>query len=225
MCAWKIPEQMNVNPLKFIDCETKYHAYLLGMLWADGYISPMARYRVELVIIKSDFDDIRGCINKTGEWGKITKNYQRADGIIRKPQEGIATGNKMLCDFLVKNDYRQKSVKSADKILKNIPKTLHKYWYRGYYDGDGYCYYRPKKCCQLGFGGSYEQDWTFVENLMNKFKVSYKIKRDISNKGHKSSVLRVTKKESVLKFFNFIYEDYDALGFSRKYKTYQSILE
>lgn len=222
---YKKPEELNVNPLGFINCKTKYHAYFMGLLWADGYVYPKGGNRVELIMVKKDFDDIRDISDKLGKWCKLTKNYQRSDGIKRQKQEGICTGNKMLCNFLCDNDYNEKSLKSADKILKIIPKKWHKYWYRGYYDGDGYCYYKKKQCCQLGFGGSYDQNWNFLEQLMIGLDIKYKIKQYISPKGHKSSTLRATKQTDVLKFFKFIYDKYDDIGLSRKYDKYQEILE
>jgi len=52
-------------------------------------------------------------------------------------------------DFLSENNYKEKSYVSATKILNKIPNNLKKYFFRGYFDGDG-SIYKYEKYYQVG---------------------------------------------------------------------------
>ena len=137
----------------------------------------------------------------------------------------IHTSNKLLVNFLIKNNYGPHNIKSADRILKNIPSHLYKYWYRGLIDGDG-CWYINEKNYnyQFSLAGSYKQDWSYFEHLLNKLKIKYSVQRRIQN-NNKSSCIRITNKHGIIKLGNFIYNNYkiDNIGLKRKYDKYKLI--
>jgi hypothetical protein len=193
----------------------KESVYTLGLMWADGYIYPKAN-RVSITCIKSDMDDIKDVIMSTYDW----KIYIRNAKGVRKEQLTFMTHNKEFCQWLVSYDYASKKSKSADKILDFIPQKYHKYWWRGYLDGDG-CIYTTK-FFQVFFTSSYNQDWNFV----NKFpiKLQWKELKRKTNKGSYSRRMLTTKKNCLL-LLDFIYNGYegDKIGFTRKNKKYLEI--
>ena len=222
----KTANKYKVNPNIFIKNLSKEAVYILGLLWADGYIlSKKYANSVKLECIKKDILIFYNIFQKTGNWGILFRNIKN-----RQPQGLIHTSNKLLVNFLIKNNYGPHNDKSADSILENIPKHLHKYWYRGLIDGDG-CWYINRKnyIYQFSLAGSYDQDWTYFENLLNKLKIKYSIQRRIQLRKHqkstKSSCVRITNKQDIVKFGNYIYDNYhiNNMGLKRKYDKYMLI--
>lgn len=219
----KLFSKYKVNPNIFIKNLTKESAYILGLLWADGYVlSKKYIHSIKLECIKKDILIFYNIFQQTGNWGLLFRNRNN-----RQPQGLIHTSNKPLVTYLINNNYGPHNIKSADSILNNIPAHLHKYWYRGLIDGDG-CWYVNKKrhAYQFSLAGSYKQDWTYFKSLLNKLKIKYSISRRVQLRKDasdtKSSIIRITNKPDLIKFGTFIYDGYiiDHIGLQRKYDKY-----
>lgn len=214
-----------VNTEQFINIQTPEVAYILGLLWADGYI--YHPHRIEIECIKDDLITLLPFFNKTGQWGTYFRHR-----VNRKEQMSILTSNKTLVNFLTQNDYIAKSEKSADKILSLIPDNLKHYWFRGIIDGDG-CFYINEKnnCYQFSLASSYSQDWTYFEILCDKLgiKASIARRKQITRQGKEntSSIIRITDRKSITIFGNYIYNNYkkDSMGLKRKYDKFMIIKE
>jgi len=219
-------DKYKVHPNTFINCQSKEAAYILGLLWADGYIiSKHYTHSIKLECIKKDILTFYNTFQKTGDWGLLFRSRKN-----KQPQGLIHTSNKPLVTYLISNNYGPYNIKSANNILNNIPEHLHKYWYRGLIDGDG-CWYINKKnyCYQFSLAGSYKQDWTYFENLLDKLKIKYSISRRVQLRKNadntKSSVIRITGQLNLIKLGTFIYDkhDIDNIGLQRKHDKYKSI--
>jgi hypothetical protein len=131
-------------------------------------------------------------------------------------------------NFLIENDYDKKSYTSANKILSKIPNEIKHYWFRGLIDGDGCFYhYTPKKGStlrQFVLTSTYEQDWTYFENLCKELEIKYTIKR-IKNIKSASSVIRITNKKGIKKLGEYIYQNFkkDSIGLIRKFNKFKLI--
>ncbi len=193
-------------------------AYVLGLLWADGFLSVNTN-RVTIESVEEDLITLYPFFNKLGIYNRSFRHREN-----RKPQMSISFSDKSVSNFLSSADYFAKSNKSADKILDSIPEHLKHYWFRGLFDGDG-CIYNNGKIVQICVASSYEQDWTYLENLCKRFGINYKIKLSITRKGHKSSVLRILGMKNYLTFLDYIYQSYenDSMGLKRKYDKYQKL--
>jgi hypothetical protein len=100
------------------------------------------------------------------------------------------------------------------------------YFLRGVIDGDG-CFYINKKTNQTQFSlaGSYNQNWNYFTDILNSLNIKYNIKKSkIKKEGkiHKSSVVRITKRNDIVKLGDFVYVNYemDKMGLKRKYDKY-----
>lgn len=211
-------EEYNINPNTFINPIIPEVIYLLGLIWADGYI---VRNEIRIENLKSDILDIKTTFDATGKWNFLERNRKN-----RQPQMRVVGGNKIITDFLRDNDFLVKTESSACKILNKIPENLLFYWFRGLSDGDG-CFYRNEKNNQTQYSlcSSYNQDWTYIENILNKLGIKFSIQRRIQNVGsktNKSSVVRITSKSNVLLWGNYIYSNmkHNKIGLSRKYDKY-----
>ncbi len=213
------PNKYSVNPTQFFNIKTSEVAYVLGLLWADGYILKNNKQNsIRLGVIKEDFDYFITILNKLGEWRiyhRIIKN--------KKPQGHAEISNRLLVDFLFENDYKSKSHESACKILSKIPEHLKSYWFLGLMDGDG-CFYITKKKNRyfISICSSIGQDWTYIENVLKNMNISYRIIRRSSNKGN-SSICQITSRQGILDFGNWIYKS--EMGLPRKRQKFNLIKE
>lgn len=215
----------NVNPINFLDIKLPEVAYILGLLWADGNISFYNGHNViQLVCTPPDSYEYLKIFNKIGIWKFY--EYENKKQSTWKARSTIVTHNRIIAEFLKSKLYCSKSGDSANLILDCIPENLRYYWFRGLFDGDG-CLYINGGCQQLSISSVYEQNWDFMEKIYKELQINYKIKYQISKKGHKSSYIRITNRKDCLKFLNYIYQNTnkDKCFLSRKYNKYLDLIE
>jgi hypothetical protein len=208
-----------VNPDQFFNIQTPELAYFLGYFWADGSILS-GDYLISLIICSSDAEVLKEIFYKIGEWP--TASYTRKRNGKDFHSTSFRVGNKVIWTFLKDHDYHIKSGASADKILSKIPDHLKHYWWRGYFDGDGY--WSPDGLLASFTSGTY-QDWSFAEKLCNDLGVSFDIFRKRYSKDGKivgNSAIIMKKAPNLIKFGQYIYQNYenDKIGLYRKYKNY-----
>lgn len=210
-----------INVKSFSKVNTPESAYMLGLLWADGYIHPP--YSVVIECLSADMIELQEIFYKIGKWNKYERSRKN-----RQPQTTFQLTNRDLVSYLIEHDYSAKNSKSACSIIDTIPEKLLCYWFRGLVDGDG-CFYMSsdKISRQFCITSSYEQDWTYMEDVFKKLNVRYKIKHQISKSGNKSSQIRVTSPFDIKSFGEWIYQNYekDKIGLPRKYEKWKLISE
>ena len=205
-----------VSELQFINPESPISAYILGLLWADGYIK--YPYTITLATTYPDAEYFIPLFLETGKWKhykKIYKNKQWKTGCT------IKTSNKLLLEFLEKNDYSSKSNESADRILSIISDNIKHYWFRGLLDGDGHIHTDNKGCHNISFSSTIDQNWSFLESLCIRLGIEYSIRYEKRNTGN-SSRFYVYGKYKTLKLCDYIYRGYpaDNIGLERKYNVF-----
>lgn len=217
----------SVEPSQFYNPSTPEVAYLLGLLWADGYVlkkeKPIVN-RISLAVQREDFDVFLPILEKVGKW---RVSYRKKKG--KKEQGEADISNRPLVDFLNQHEYTSKSNSNACKILNLIPENLKHYWFRGLFDGDGCIYHHADgKHIKLSVCSSYEQDWKHLEDLFHHLdEKRFFIRRTKRKNKHSHSKVEVMKRSSILKFLDYIYSGYDVdkIGLPRKYEKYLLVLE
>ena len=210
---------------EFKNINKPYTAYILGFMWADGYISKDGRH-FNVSGVEEDINEIEPLFDNIGSWCKHKDNREKYGW---KNSKTLIGSNKEIYNFLIQNDYAKKSFLSAEKILDKIPDNLKHYFFRGLIDGDGCFYYNKKNYLrQFVLASTYEQDWIYFERLCENLNVKYVVKRlkrfnKKTNKENKSSCVRVLGKD-ILKLGEYIYSG-DDLGLSRKKNKYKQIKE
>lgn len=204
---------------QFLDIKCSKIAYLLGFLWADGYVSKDC---VRILMNKEDSKHIKPIIDSSGEWS-VYDYFNAKRPSSWKESILFVKGSRVLTSFLGENDYREKSIKSPDKILSKIPENLRHYWWRGYFDGDG-CINLTSKHRRASICSTYEQDWKFVEDLSLNLGFDFVIERTkrinkVSQKENKYSKIHIQNLKSLNILLSYTYKDYetDNIGFKRKY--------
>jgi len=212
-----------VNTNKFISDIDENGSYILGLLWADGYLNKDKKNNsISIECIKDDMVYFKTIFNKTGEWGYNERlRTNKKNKVVR-----LTTNNKYLKDYLTENDFLDKSLSSPTKILNKIPSKLTHYFLLGIIDGDGCFYYNEKRNLrQFSITGSLLQDYSSFEDIFNKLNVKYTIRR-IKNSKTGYSQIRISNKSDIKKIGDFIYSDIkdNKIGLHRKYDKYLKII-
>jgi hypothetical protein len=215
-----LQKNRRINLNDFYQIEKKEIAYVLGLIWSDGYLSKN-KNQLSIECISEDMISFKETLDKIGKWSYYhrKRNYKTRN---TKPATNAYICDNLLHDFLVENDFLEKSLKSPCKIVSIIPDNLISYFLLGIIDGDGCFYFKEKMANQFVIAGSLEQDWIFFTKFFDVNNISYKI---LINKN--SSAIRVTSKNDIRKIGKLIYftfED-DGIGLRRKYEKYKLIVK
>lgn len=216
----KKSESLNVNPEQFIHPSTPEVVYLLGFLWADGFLG--AHYSINIEIVSEDAQMIESLFDSTGKWNKFYRNRKNW-----KPQTKFTCSSKLLYSFLIENGFNDRT-QSPDKLLSIIPEKLKHYWYRGFFDGDGCFYINTKQYLrQMSVSGNFNQDWSFMISLMSNLGINtYRVKQNSritkTGKINSSSQVRCVNKHDITIFGNYIYSG-KQFGLIRKQEKYLQI--
>ena len=209
--------KFRVNPEQFFNPTDPIIIYILGLLWADGYIH--RPYSVELATTYPDAEYLIPLFLKTGKWKPYDKEFPQHK--TWKKACTIKTSNKPLVNFLILHDYVSKSKESADKILSIIPEKLQCYWFRGLLDGDGYIHTDNKGSHGISFSSSIDQNWNYLENLCKKLNLEYHVSKE-NRENSKCSSFHIYSMYKTIKFCEYIYMGYpeDGIGLTRKYNRF-----
>lgn len=202
---------------------SKKFAYLLGFLWADGYIAK-TNNSIEINIIKEDYLELEQVFHTHIDWNIFYKQRKTKSGdLFGRPQVKIQKSLPELKSLLYETNYQNKSNGDPYNILSQIPIQIHNYWWRGYFDGDGSIAISKNGCRNLSFWSTKEQNWTSLSALMTSLNITFSIYTYTRKCGNSSS-LTITHKEKIRKFYNYIYpnEFYD-FGLKRKFIKFSLI--
>lgn len=211
----------NIN--NFTNITTKEAAYILGILWADGYIN---KNNVILEIDKIDLESIKDVFFRLGEWrygDRLRNNKIKKIGF-------ISCCSIELSNILIAYGYKNKSIQQP-KMIELIPDNIKNYFYRGLIDGDG-CFYVNKKnrLYQFILAGSYLQEWKYFTNLLDMLNIIYSVKQKTQTQNGKlnqSSIIRICRKKDIIILGDYIYSGFnvDNIGMERKYHKFLEIKE
>lgn len=224
--ADKHPSMQKVDPRQFLDIKTKEVAYFLGFFWADGFIhyaknKTSNNYTIALEIVSEDFNDLSDIFFSLGKWA--TNSRKRCE--TWKETTTMTTNSKDIYTFLKENGYDDKSFIEPSLILQKIPDHLVKYFWRGFFDGDGSFNFnlgkeRKGKCLQ--FSSTLGYKWNELSSFLDKIGASSKIHEYIGKRGS-ASVLNITAKESMIKAAKFLLSS--EIGLTRKTNKMIEFLE
>ena len=189
--------------------------YLLGLLWADGAME-RGSYRVILYGLESDLKHIESKILETGNWHKRLLHREG-----RKPQLIFSMYDKRIREYLSKYNYFTKN--GHTKILDDLNIEQQKLWLQGFLDGDGNIV--KGKYIRVSFSGPYDQDWSFLNKILQRLNIEPYYYKEESKLGHKSSNVIIKSIIDSLKFLDYIYDTPYDFGYIRKKKQYYDYLK
>lgn len=229
----KINNYKKYDVNNIITINNKYAAYFLGYLWADGNLNKTNSHLTSINLIKEDADflySILTLISSGWTIGKEIKKYwKNCAGEIKqaKNQRTIRSYSQELYNFLIENDYANKSQSNFNKIWNIIPNNLKNFFILGLYDGDGHFNYQLKNnkyhCGEFVISGTYNYDWSTLEDFYKNKNIEYSIYRLEVKLGRVSKIV-VRKKKSLNILFDNLYCD-EFHGLNRKYIKYLKYAE
>lgn len=201
-----------------IDEFTSEYCYLLGFIWADGYIRPKDN-NISIEIVKED-----GILLQEIFKFKIPWNIYYRERKDRKAQMTFSITDKLFKDFLINYGYSKKSINSPDKLISELSENHYKLFIRGIFDGDGNVYSKNSSN-QITITSSYTQNWAYLEELFNKLGLKYKIRR-VKNVNSYSNI-RISNKKDISIFYKYLYTDSENpnIGLERKILKLKKIYE
>lgn len=212
------PALCDVPLPQFISVTTTEVAYLLGFLWADGHVCA-ANNGIVVDCVKDDMDVLEPVFDRTGVWRKASMSRQG-----KRPSRVFRTYNPALCAYLGSCGYQSKATRSQEAILSTIPSHLHRFFWRGYFDGDGCIYISPRTTAKVSIAGSYDQDWTSFKRLAVQLGIPTQVTKR-HDKRSRSSTIFVLGQHNILAFLRWIYQgfDTDRIGLKRKHDKYLAV--
>lgn len=206
----------NVDEIFFISPVSQEAAYILGLLWADGFINK-TKNRISLEMLYDDLVYLEDFFKISGKWTKIIR--QRSN---RRKQMTFRTSNYHLWIKLKHWGYLNRNL-GADKIIDELPDHLLPAFLRGLFDGDG-CYYVnvENSTYQFSVGGCYDQNWEFLQKIFDKLNINYTVSRRIHKNGNTSSIIRLANRKNIITLGEYIYKDATCY-LPRKYNKYKEI--
>lgn len=227
---YSITYQFNSDILKN---PTKEFAYFLGYFWADGHISK----NKSIVALETNFSDLSYLMihfNTFSEWYSATRQRKPRKRLQAKPKKilSLRQYNREFYDYLFNLGYATKSGGSASYVLNSLPENLKKYWWRGFFDGDGHISFSfdgklARKSGQLSLTSCFKQNWDFAIDLFRKIGLEkFEVQRKDGKENGCASVLMIRDFDQVKLFLDYIYEkNFDGIGLSRKYFYYYKMNE
>lgn len=212
-----------INEHYFDVIDTPDKAYILGLLYADGYNNSTINSIVLSLDIK-DIDLLEKIKIKCGSNKPLNcYSYKHKDGCADRHPCILTLTSKHMCEQLTKHGV----VPNKSLILnfpKFLPSNLYSHFFRGYFDGDGCLYHNGKEnknLLQLTSSKKFCIDaQQYIQNTLN-IKVTM-----MHNKGHTDNTwnLRIFAKSDVKKFMDWIYLDAE-LFLQRKYDLYNTYVK
>lgn len=209
----------NINFDEIIKGKSPETCYILGLLWGDGTLAINKKrrtYLTALTLAEKDFFEISHFFSKF-HIHKIKKYKTSWKQCFR-----AYIGHKLLATYLEEKDFLIKSYVSPEKILQDIPENNQHYFFRGWFDADGYNNGLPKNKISIVMAGSYSQKWTAFEDLLNKLNIPFKVSRVINKRGNKYSIISFGGYNRVLRFRDYLYQG-EQFGLSRKRNNFFNI--
>lgn len=202
---------------QFLKIEKPEVAYLLGYMWADGYVRFTARkvYMFAMLILERDYLVIKKSLDTLGNW----RTY-RSINCAGNPAISIQTSNIPLVKWLLDMDYGEKSFVAPSKIVNHIPIALRHYFWRGYFDGDGH-FRIGGGLYHFSFTADYTYDWTAHSAFLDSLDIDYKISQRTMKRGRKSDIV-CSNMAGTYAFGKYIYtnRETDGIGLDRKYNKW-----
>lgn len=211
---------VNEDFFEKIDDEIK--AYLLGFFAADGCVHNKFGYIMLSVSVKDNYicELFKKYISPETE---IKYSHNTKGTVNRQPQCTInINSKKIVIDLSQFGIVPRKTFNEFS--MKLVPIELKHHFIRGYFDGDGSCYYgrsknRNKVC--VNFTNSTKG---ILEEIKEYFKdiINFKLETKISKTNKIYYVLAIYNKPEILKFWKFTYKD-AIFYFQRKYEKFNYI--
>ena len=201
---------------------TKIECYLLGLIYADGYITGKKNnkyYLLGMGLAEKDKDFLQGILDIFNK--ELNKNYELRYKESTKSYEFII-GNVELCERLQQLGISpNKSYDNEDTIFQNIPYCYKKDFILGYWDGDG-SFSKLNRGDKKNFASCVSNNQKFILSLRDY--IDKELGQDFTiihypTQGDPYTRIRWTCNKAKI-FGDWLYKDCVSCMLKRKYEEY-----
>lgn len=201
--------------------------YILGFFWADAYFGKGNRkntYEFSFEIKTDDFLNVWDYLQNIG----FSKYKTRKRKNSKNPQSRVRLYRQESLTFFEKYKFHLKN--DGCPLYFDIADDMKPFFIKGFLDGDGSISLDKNNGFRVGFNGSKNQSWDFLEDFCNKRNIKFSIYRKDRISKHEThkkeihgySVLEPTNRENRLKLCKAL--DLN-IGLSRKINVYKKYKE
>lgn len=210
-CNYK--KKVNHNYFNKIDSQSK--AYILGLLYADGYINEKT-YQIELTLKKDDIELIEFVQKELDCSYKIKERESNLNGKTFKSNRLVIYSKQLVNDLTKLGCHQKKSLTLKFPTEEQVPKELIHHFMRGYFDGDG-C------ICANAFSviGTIDFLKVFVNNIRNNCSISNA--EQWKPCGNATEWRHTSKKDAII-IYNYLYKD-SQISLKRKEDRFKQLLK
>lgn len=218
-----------LNEQYFDEIDTPNKAYILGFLYADGYIN-LINNTIVLSLSYEDKDILEDIKAEIGCDKPLFENYYtNKEDRVERHMVSLILASKYMCESIQKWGLVPNKTFTIE-FPDFLQDELVSHFIRGYFDGDGcacICKDSSKKIPGKRFITSIMSSYKFCIGMQKflkekqdiNFNVSHPSKKDIRN-----GLIRSFSNKENIKFMNYIYKDAD-LFMKRKYNKYKEFFK
>ncbi len=192
-------------------------AYILGFLWADGWVGDQ---HISIALVQSDASHLLTILQRHCKVS-VSHRHRKAATFNRQPQTDINICDARLARFLLSIGYGDKSRLTHAQVVSRIPREYQSAFWLGYFDGDGH--YGPKEH-RVSFASTFEQDWGAMIGLCESLSVQWRVRRyQHPTRDTRFSSFIVQRKAEVRRLLGYLYQ-FHRLGLPRKAVKYDQMM-
>lgn len=197
--------------------DTQDKAYILGLIYSDGYIEKVeSKHYAHHITLHRDDLYLLELIQQKFPFYKIVKHSND------KNAYRLLCSNKELClDLMTNGVYPRKSYENKENLhIPSIPENLISHFIRGYFDGDGSVFKQKLGNTKIEIGGTSFSLITEIIHLLYNNRITVNLRCKYIGEGLRKQdfyVLYTSSNKVSKQFADFIYKDLGDLYLKRKY--------
>ena len=215
------PKIYSVKEDIFQNIDTEEKAWMLGFIYADGYIDS-SKTKLKFTLAEKDKDvleKIKSILRSNSPIKRKEGRQIKGTDYFGSSTVTLMISNAQICQDLEKHGaFYKKSLKLQFPLF--LKDELIRHFIRGYFDGDGSITFGRHDFPKISIASNKE----FLEGIHDILLKENIISNIYASNRSKVNSLEINAKSSVEKFLNYIYKDSN-IFMERKYQRYKYFFE
>lgn len=215
------PKIYSVKEDIFQNIDTEEKAWMLGFIYADGYIDS-SKTKLKFTLAEKDKDvleKIKSILRSNSPIKRKEGRQIKGTDYFGSSTVTLMISNAQICQDLEKHGaFYKKSLKLQFPLF--LKDELIRHFIRGYFDGDGSITFGRHDFPKISIASNKE----FLEGIHNILLKENITSSIYASNRSKVNSLEINAKSSVEKFLNYIYKD-SSIFMERKYQRYKYFFE
>ena len=215
------PKTYSVKEDIFQNIDTEEKAWVLGFIYADGYIDP-SRTKLKITLTEKDRDvleKIRRILRSNSPIKRKEGRQIKGTNYFGNSTVTLMISNAQICQDLEKHGaFYKKSLKLQFPLF--LEDKLIRHFIRRYFDGDGCITFGRHDFPKVSIASNEE----FLERIKENLKAKGIVSHIYASRQSKVKEIEIASHNSVKNFLDYIYQD-ATVFMERKYQRYKCFFE